>query len=262
MGSTTKRCLGVGLLLCSAGCRGEQTAPTPATTPSTGPASAAIPAPLTSAPRPSTPTSGATAATGAAPTGATQWSFDADKAGAAPVGFSFARTGGGRAGAWVVRPESDAPSAPHVLAQTDADAADDRFPVAFVSDLSLRDVDLAVRCKPVSGSVDQACGLVFRLKDASNYYVTRANALENNVRLYFVKDGRRQQIATWNGKVTPNAWHAYRVVAQGDHLEVYWEGTRVIDHHDKTFSDAGKLGVWTKADSVTYFDDLSVKPAG
>lgn len=147
-----------------------------------------------------------------------------------------------------------------MLAQTDADSTDDRFPVAFADKPTLRDLELSVRCKPVSGAVDRACGLVFRLKDANNYYVTRANALEGNVRLYYVKNGHRQQIATFSGNVAAGAWHEYRVVARGDHFEVYWDNAKVIDQHDQTFGDAGKIGLWTKADSVTYFDDLTVKP--
>jgi hypothetical protein len=128
-----------------------------------------------------------------------------------------------------------------------------------VKDVSQRDVDVRVRCKPVSGKVDEACGLVFRLRDADNYYLTRANALENNVRLYFVKGGRREQIASYSGKVTAGTWHELRATAVGDHLEVSWDGSKVVDHHDQTFPDAGSVGVWTKADSVTYFDDLSIQ---
>jgi hypothetical protein len=184
------------------------------------------------------------------------WSFDGDALDAPPTGFSFGRTGSGREGKWVVRDDAGA----RVLAQVDADTTDYRFPVAWASEPSLKDVDLSVRCKQVSGSVDQACGLVFRLRDADDYYLTRANALENNVRLYFVKGGQRQQIASFSGKVATATWHTYRVRAEGDHFEVYWDGAKVIDHHDTTFADAGKVGVWTKADSVTYFDDLSATP--
>jgi hypothetical protein len=187
------------------------------------------------------------------------WTFDTDAAGSAPTGFSFGRTGDGRDGKWIVRAEPNAPSGANVLVQSDADSADYRFPVAFANEPVLRDLDLGVRCKPVSGSVDQACGMVFRLKDANNYYVTRANALENNVRLYSVKSGKRQQIAGWNGTVKTGVWHAHRAVARGDHFEVYWDGAKIIDQADKTFGEAGKIGLWTKADSVTYFDDLTVK---
>jgi hypothetical protein len=117
-----------------------------------------------------------------------------------------------------------------------------------------------VKCKPVSGKVDQACGLVFRYRDENNYYLTRANALEGNVNLYYVKDGRRKEITGWRGKVTSGSWHDLLVKVTSDHFEVYWEGTRIIDARDNTFADAGKIGLWTKADSVTYFDDLTVRP--
>lgn len=188
------------------------------------------------------------------------WTFDTDKPDAPPSGFSFGRTGSGKPGTWVIKAEPDAPSKPNLLAQLDADSTDYRFPIAAADEPVLRDVRLSVRCKPVSGSVDQACGLVFRYRDENNYYVARANALENNVRLYYVKDGQRKQLDGSSSAVTSKAWHELRVDARDDHFEVYWDGKKVIDGHDKTFPDAGKVGVWTKADSVTYFDDLSAVP--
>ena len=112
----------------------------------------------------------------------------------------------------------------------------------------------------ISGKVDQACGLVARYVDRDNYYITRANALENNVRLYTLRNGRRNEIANFSGTVTPNAWHEYRFELRGDHLEVFWDGTRVIEHRDSTFSTAGRAGLWTKADSVTYVDDFVEEP--
>lgn len=197
--------------------------------------------------------------TGPAGSSASTWSFDSEKAEATPTGLGFGRTGGGREGRWVVMVVKDAPSGGNVLAQVDADDTDYRFPVAVVQDTNFRDLSLSVKCKPVSGSVDQACGLVFRYKDQNNYYITRANALENNVRLYYVKDGKRRQFAGWNGKVTSGVWHELRVLAKGDRFEVSWDSKKVIEGNDATFPEAGKVGVWTKADSVTYFDDLSVK---
>lgn len=188
------------------------------------------------------------------------YSFDADAVDGAPAGFSFARTGDGREGKWSVRADDSAPSGGKVLAQSDQDRTDYRFPIAVADVPVARDVDVSVRCKPVSGSVDQACGLVFRAKDAKNYYVTRANALEGNVRLYTVKDGKRVQIADAKATVATGKWHALRVVARGDKLEVHWNGAKIIDHRDSTFSEAGKVGVWTKADSVTHFDDLRIMP--
>ena len=182
--------------------------------------------------------------------------FDDDAVSAPPAGFSFGRTGSGALWRWVVRAEAGAPSGANVLAQLDADDTDMRFPIAVMEAPVLRDVRVSVRCKMVSGRVDQACGLVARYRDENNYYVTRANALEDNIRLYTVRDGQRRQLASWSGRVTPNAWHEYRLEVRGDHLEVFWDGQRVLDHHDTTFTEAGRVGVWTKADSVTYFDDL------
>lgn len=197
---------------------------------------------------------------GRAETGSTDrtWTFDSDATGEPPAGFSFARTGEGKPGRWIVEAETDAPSGPSVLGQTDADATDFRFPVAVADGPAMKDVDLTVKCKMVSGDVDEACGLVWRYQDADNYYVTRANALEDNVRFYTVKDGKRQQLANWKGKVAAGVWHTFRVVARGDHVEIWWDGQKVIEADDKTFAEPGRVGVWTKADSVTVFDDLAV----
>ena len=232
-------------------------------TPSSGPAAPAVSTSPTPSSLPGTPTAATDATTTETPPSATSaatangpWTFEDDSEGSSPAAFSFGRTGSGATGRWVIRTEADAPSPPNVLAQLDTDATDYRFPVAIARAPSLRDVRLSVRCKPVSGRVDQACGLVFRYQDDNNYFVARANALENNVRLYHVKDGKRRQIASWSGKVIAGKWHDYAVEARGDHIQVFWDGNKVLDHNDATFPDAGRVGVWTKADSVTYFDDL------
>lgn len=188
------------------------------------------------------------------------WDFQGDALQAAPRGFSFSRTGQGREGKWAVVQDPTAPSGDHVLAQLDADDTDYRFPVAVADEPKLKDVRLEVRCKPVSGKTDEACGLVFRYRDPDNYYVARANALEDNVNLYQVVKGRRSRIKEWSGKVTKNAWQALAIEARGGRLQVFWEGKPVIDANDDTFRDAGKVGVWTKADSVTYFDALTATP--
>jgi hypothetical protein len=196
----------------------------------------------------------------ATPSTGRQFTFDTDVVGKPPAGFAFERTGGGAQGHWTVRAEKDAPSAPNVLAQLDTDMTDYRFPVAIAEGPPNADFLLSVRCKPVSGNVDRACGLVFRFADENNYYVARANALENNVRLYHVVRGQRVQFAGWNGPVASSVWHELRVEAKGDHFQVTWDQKKVIDARDGTFVAAGKVGVWTKADSVTYFDDLKVEP--
>lgn len=201
----------------------------------------------------------------AGPTGEAQtlrpkvWSFDSDRPGRPPAGFSFARTGRGAPSRWVVRVAEGAPSGLHVLAQTDTDSMTDRFPLAVADGVSGSDLRLSVRCRLVSGRVDRACGLVLRYRDEKNYYVARANALEGNVRFYFVRDGRRRQLANWDGEVASGAWHEIAVEASGDRFRVFWDGRQVIETKDGTFRDPGRVGLWTKADSLTEFDDFSVR---
>jgi len=186
--------------------------------------------------------------------------FESDRVGQAPQGFIFERTGEGRKGRWLVQSVPDAPSGKNVLTQVGDDPTDYRFPIAVASQPTVKDAQVMVRCKPIAGKIDQACGLVFRYQDAANYYVARANALEDNVNLYRVTSGHRQQIAGWRGKVSGKAWHTLRADASGDHFEIYWDGKKVLDAHDGTFSQAGKVGLWTKADSLTSFDDLQILP--
>ena len=188
------------------------------------------------------------------------WNFQTEKVDEPPTGFIFGKTGQGRPGKWVVREDPGAPGGNRVLAQIDTDDTDYRFPMAVATEPVLKDLRVEVNCKPVSGKTDQACGIVFRYQDENNYYVTRANALEDNVRLYHVVGGRRRQFAGWNGKVAGQNWHALAVEARGNRFQVFFDGKPVIDATDDTFKSAGKVGVWTKADSITWFAGLSVKP--
>ena len=199
----------------------------------------------------------ATPATGSAPT---TWTFDSATVGQPPTGFSFAKTGSGRPGRWVVRAAVDAPSGPNVLAQEDSDPTDYRFPVAVADGPTFGDVSVSVRCKPVSGRVDQACGLVFRYHDENNYYLTRANALEDNVCWYYVQNGRRIEVKRVKVLVASGAWHSLRADIRADHIEVYFNDQKLIDVHDSRFTAPGRVGVWTKADSQTLFDDLTAIP--
>jgi hypothetical protein len=187
------------------------------------------------------------------------WNFDADSTDAPPRGFSFGRTGGGANGAWAVRAAQGAPSGPNALAQLDADATSFRFPIAVANAPRLRDVRLSVSCKVVSGKVDQACGLVARYRGANDYLITRANALENNVRLYTVMMGKRREIASSDVVVSAGVWHEYVFELRSSDIRVSWDGKRVIEHRDDTFLEPGLVGLWTKADSVTYFDNLSAE---
>ena len=186
------------------------------------------------------------------------YNFDRDTVGAMPAKFHSARTGQGAESKWEVMGDPTAPSKPNVVSQTSTDKTDYRFPLLIADEGSFKDLELSVRFKAVSGKVDRAGGLVFRLKDANNYYIVRANALEDNYRLYHVVNGSRRQFAGSNLKVTSGEWHELRVECVGNKIICYYDGAKKIEATDDTFKDGGKVGLWTKADSVTYFDDLKV----
>ncbi|MCX6577859.1 MAG: DUF1080 domain-containing protein [Candidatus Aminicenantes bacterium] len=192
--------------------------------------------------------------------------FDGDEEGKPPKGFIFGLTGQGKPGVWVVRKDPAAPSAPNVLAQTDADPVSYRFPLCVYEGFAARDVDISVKYKPVSGQEDRAAGIVWRYQDHNNYYIVRANGIENNVVLYKVENGRRTDLPlvgkgrTYGAKATipSGEWGTLRVVAKGSRFEVYSNGVKLFEVEDTTFPMAGKVGLWTKADSVTLFDDLTI----
>jgi N12 class adenine-specific DNA methylase len=182
--------------------------------------------------------------------------FDQDEAGKPPKGFSVGLTGQGKPGVWVVR--KDDATHGNVLVQTDADTTDYRFPVAVYNDFSGTDVSLSVQFKALSGKGDQGAGLVWRYRDQNNYYVTRCNALEDNCTIYHVVNGRRVAFQNKGVKVASNVWHTLKLDAAGDHFVVTYDGAKVLDATDQTFKGAGKVGLWTKADSVIAFDDFSI----
>jgi 3-keto-disaccharide hydrolase len=187
------------------------------------------------------------------------YNFDKDTVGGMPYKFHGARTGQGSEGKWVVMADLSAPSKPNVVAQTSADKTDYRFPLLIADEGLFKDLELSVKFKAVAGEVDRAAGLVFRLKDSNNYYIVRANALEDNYRLYQVINGSRRQFAGANLKVTSGEWHELKVEFVGDKIICFYDGQKKIEATNNTFKDAGKIGLWTKADSITYFDDLVVK---
>ena len=187
---------------------------------------------------------------------ATKIDFEADATGAPPKSFSFALTGQGKPGVWVVKKDDAAHG--NVLVQSDGDATSYRFPVAIYNDFSGTDVALSVAFKAISGKGDQGAGLVWRYRDADNYYITRCNALEDNCTIYRVVGGKRQSFMNKGVKVASNTWHTLAVDARGDHFVVTFNGQAVLDARDRTFKEAGRVGVWTKADSVIAFDALTI----
>jgi hypothetical protein len=187
------------------------------------------------------------------------FNFETEVVGKAPAGFTSYATGGGPEGKWLVTEMNDSPSGMHVVEQTDADPTDVRFPVLIADTGEYADLDVSVKAKAISGKGDQGMGLVFRFRDPKSYYIVRANALEDNFRLYRMVNGKRLQFAGSGVKVASKQWHTIRVVAKGDHITCWFDGQQLIDAYDKTYT-TGKIGLWTKADSVTAFDDLAVAP--
>ena len=178
--------------------------------------------------------------------------FDKAETGKPPAGWTATQTGSGQ-GQWAVVQDNTAPSKPNVLKQS----GQAPYPVCLKDDSSLKDGFVEVKFKAVSGREDQAAGLVWRARDANNYYVARANALENNVSLYYTERGRRSTIKYVDAPVGRDAWHTLRVDFAGTHVAVTLDGKRYIELDDGHISGPGAVGVWTKADSTTAFDDFN-----
>ena len=184
-------------------------------------------------------------------------SFDADPAGAAPKGWTLTMTGRG-APKWTVERDDTAPSKGQVLKQSGAAT----FPLALKDGTNIKDGFVEVKFKPISGSEDRAGGLVWRAKDANNYYVVRANALEDNVLLYKTVNGARNSLGIVGRKggygvntaVPANQWHALRVEFAGTRFKVSFNDEVLFEVEDATFAEPGMVGLWTKADSVTAFN--------
>lgn len=181
--------------------------------------------------------------------------FDTDPPGSLPAGWTAGVTGRG-APKWAVEADSTAPSAPNVLKQSGSGT----FPWCVMNGVSLSDGFVEVRFKSVSGREDQAGGVVWRWKDADNYYVARANALEDNVSLYYTENGSRKTLKYVDAPVPPKVWHRLRVEFSGRRISVALNGKTYIEYEDSHISGPGAVGVWTKADSVTAFDDFSYGP--
>jgi hypothetical protein len=198
-------------------------------------------------------------ATGAkAQAGSVKLDFEGVPFGSLPPGVATALTGSGGPVKWAVVEDVTAPAGPKVLAQLSSDKTDYRFPLAVFEQPVAADLDVTVRFKPVAGEVDRAAGIAVRLSDPNNYYVVRANALEDNVRLYRMINGHRTQFAGVGTKVPSGVWQKLRLAVRGNRFEVFLEGKSLYRATDSTFASAGRVALWTKADSVTYFDDLRI----
>ncbi len=193
--------------------------------------------------------------------------FESDSIGPLPSDWTSAMTHSGGPPRWEIVRDDTAPSKPNVLAQLSSDNTRGRYPLAVLNKVSGKDGDLRVKFKAVSGEVDASGGLVWRYLDENNYYIVRANALEDNVVLYKVENGNRSSLApkgtareTYGVEtnISAQTWHTIRVAFQGSLFTVYFNGEKLFEVEDTTFTAAGKVGLWTKADSVTHFDDFQV----
>jgi hypothetical protein len=181
--------------------------------------------------------------------------FDTDAVGKLPPAWTAGVTGRGSQ-RWSVEQDPTAPSKPNVLRQSGSGD----FPWCVMPARKLADGFVEVRFKPESGRQDQAGGLVWRWKDGDNYYVARANALEDNVSLYYTEKGQRKTIKYVDAPVPGNKWHLLRVEFRGTRIRVLLDGKAYIELDDTHIAGAGAVGVWTKADSVTSFDDFASGP--
>jgi hypothetical protein len=178
------------------------------------------------------------------------WHFDGDKTGQIATGFT------GEVGQWKLVEDGTAPSKPRVLAQL-AKNSGPIFNVALATDTNYADIDISLKFKAVAGRGDHGGGPVWRAQDAKNYYIARYGPLEDNYRVYKVVKGRRHQLQSADVNHVPG-WQALRVTMPGDHIECYYDGKKYLDVKDQTFNNPGSVGLWTKADAQTYFDDLRV----
>src|SRR5438128_3972901 len=186
--------------------------------------------------------------------------FDNFKTGDPPFGWTATKTGSGQA-KWTVERDDSAPSKPNVLKQS----GEATYLVCIKDDTSLKDGFVEVKFKPISGKEDQAGGVIWRAKDSNNYYIARGNALEGNVVLYKTVNGKRSSLDIVGRKggygvkepVASGQWHTLRVEFAGNHFKLSFDGKHLFNVENTTFTEAGKVGVWTKADSVTLFDNFS-----
>ena len=186
------------------------------------------------------------------------WNFDVDRPNSLPVGFQTGTLFDGRpAGEWQVISTAQAKSAPNVLAQIQNKGAEHAYKLVLLEGTSSSNINMAVSFFAVDGKADMGGGLIWRAADDRNYYLTRANPLEQNIRIYHVVKGVRRMLQNSDRTIEVKKWHTFRVRANGCRLQVFYDEKTVFDLCDHTFKE-GKIGLWTKSDAITYFDDLTL----
>ena len=181
------------------------------------------------------------------------WTFEDPEVGILPTEWTETRTGEGRGSVWRIVNDSS-----QALAQTSSDGPRAMFNLCVLEEKHAKDLDLSVTVHALKGEIDRGGGPLWRYRDANNYYVCRWNPLENNFRVYKVVDGKRTQLATATVAAGDGEPHVIRITQQGNHIRCYLDGELRLEVQDGTFSEVGRIGLWTKADAVTAFDDLKV----
>jgi hypothetical protein len=187
------------------------------------------------------------------------WTFDMDAPRNLPQNFVVGTLFDGRpAGEWRVLKTDRAKSPPYVLGQLMGKGAEHAYKTVLINGTGSSDIDLQVSLLPIGGKADMGGGLIWRAADDRNYYLTRANPLEQNIRIYRVEKGVRHLLQNFDQTIDVKQWHTLRVTTQGCRIQVFYDEQTVFDLCDKTFR-AGRIGLWTKSDAVTYFDDLRLQ---
>jgi len=196
---------------------------------------------------------------GASNSSSTSLNFKDAKVGELPKGWTAAKTGTGEGSLWKVVADETSPDGGKALAQVSDKGSGSLFNLCVADGTSYQDLDLSLMFNAVAGKEDQGGGLVWRFKDATNYYIARMNPLEDNFRVYKVVDGKRMQLGSADVKAEAGKWHMIRITHDGDHIKCYLNGQPYLDVKDGTFKDAGKIGLWTKADAQTRFAGIMVE---
>jgi len=189
-------------------------------------------------------------------------SFDDAELGVVPTGWQVAETAStGTPAMWAII-EDTSPEAPsRAIAITESTNRGRTYNLLIARETEFKDVEVEVKVKAMTGKIDQGGGPIWRAKDADNYYIARWNPLENNFRVYFVKAGKRTQLASANVETDPKAWHEIEITHVGNHIVAEFDGEKLLELDDDTFPDAGMVGLWTKADAATAFDDFEAEDA-
>jgi hypothetical protein len=191
---------------------------------------------------------------------AARWTFDETAPGGIPPGWFVDETNPtGTLAAWSITADAGAPSPPNVMALTASRNYDGTYNLAIAEESSWVNLDLTVMVKAVAGVEDQGGGPIWRCRDKGNYYICRINPLESNYRVYYVKSGRRRQLDSARVELEANRWYELRIVMNGSHIRCFLDGEPMLEVTDDTFGEPGMVGLWTKADAVTSFDNLMLR---